>query len=159
MSTTLLSLGCRNAHGILLLYAVYQHLSNLPPKKGWVTYEAMPTIAAYNHTELRPDGRWCVRECCLMELLTRELDTLPQSPGLGPHIMRTPTPPWANGMEVAGLENAGVNVVPEMSAPSGEAPSVPRKAKRIRVQLDRRIELTDDELKVIQCFCLAQSIL
>jgi len=69
---------------------------------------------------------------------------LPQSPRPGPHITRTPTPPWAVGMEEVGLENAA-----ERSAPSGGAPLAPRKPKRIRVQLDRRIELTDDELKVL----------
>ncbi len=75
---------------------------------------------------------------------------LPQSPGLEPHITRTPTPPWAVGMEGAGLENGvAVEEIPERSAPSGEAPLAPRKAKRIRVQLDRRIDLTDDELKVL----------
>lgn len=73
--------------------------------------------------------------------------------------MRTPTPPWAVGMEEPALENtvAGEEI-PERSAPSGEALLVPRKAKRIRVQIDRRIELTDDELKVLQCFCLIHSV-
>jgi hypothetical protein len=75
---------------------------------------------------------------------------LPPSPGLLPHITRTPTPPWAIGMEVAGPESAEAGVVPERSAPGGDAPMAPRKAKRIRVQLDTRIELTDDELKVLQ---------
>lgn len=84
---------------------------------------------------------------------------LPQSPGLGPHIMRTPTPPWAAGMEEAGLEHAAAGEeIPERSAPSGEAPLVPRKTKRIRVQIDRRTELTDDELKVFQCFCRTHSV-
>jgi hypothetical protein len=84
----------------------------------------------------------------------RGIDMLPQNPGLGPHITRTPTPPWAVGMEEAGLENvADGEEIPERSAPSGEAPLAPRKAKRIRVQLDRRIELSDEELKVLQCFC------
>ena len=70
--------------------------------------------------------------------------------GHEPHITRTPTPPWAVGMEEAGLENAAaVEEIPERSAPSGEAPLAPRKAKRIRVQIDRRIDLTDDELKVL----------
>jgi hypothetical protein len=80
-------------------------------------------------------------------------------PGLGPHITRTPTPPWAVGMEEAGLESAAAGEeIPEMAAPSGEAPLVPRKAKRIRVQLDRRIELTDEELKVLQCFHRAHPV-
>lgn len=84
---------------------------------------------------------------------------LPQYPGLGPHMTRTPTPPWAVGMEEAGLENAAAGEeIPEKSAPTGEAPLAPRKAKRIRVQLDRRIELTDEELKVLQCFCHAHSV-
>ncbi len=85
---------------------------------------------------------------------------LPQSPGLGPHLTRTPTPPWADGMEVAGVENAVAGEeVPQRSAPSGEAPLAPRRAKRIRIQLDRRIELTDHELKVLQPFCRAHSVL
>jgi len=84
---------------------------------------------------------------------------LPQSPGLGPHITRTPTPPWAVGMEEAGLDNAAAGEeVPERSAPSGEAPLAPRKAKRVRILLDRRIELTDDELKVLRYFCRAHSV-
>jgi hypothetical protein len=84
---------------------------------------------------------------------------LPQYPDLGPRITRTPTPPWALGMEEARLENASAGEeIPERSAPSGEAPLAPRKAKRIRVQIDRRIELTDDELKVLQCFFRAHSI-
>jgi len=60
-------------------------------------------------------------------------------------------------MEVAGPENrvADADVVNERSAPSGEDPSVPRKAKRVRVRLDTRIELTDEELKVIQYFSRA----
>ena len=62
-------------------------------------------------------------------------------------------------MEVAGPENAADGLVPERSSPSGEAPKAPRKAKRIRVQLDTRIELTDDELKVFQCFCSSNSVL
>lgn len=84
---------------------------------------------------------------------------LPQSPGVGPHMTRTPTPPWAVGMEAPGLENAAAGEeIPEKSGPSGEAPLAPRKAKRIRVQVDRRIELTDDELKVLQCFCRIHSV-
>jgi len=53
-------------------------------------------------------------------------------------------------MEEAGLENAAAGEeIPERPVPSGEAPLAPRKAKRIRVQLDGRIYLTDDELKVL----------
>jgi hypothetical protein len=62
-------------------------------------------------------------------------------------------------MEIAEPENAAAGVVPEKSVPSGKAPTAPRKAKRIRVQLDTRIELTDDELKVLQFFCHAHSVL
>ena len=53
-------------------------------------------------------------------------------------------------MEVAGPESAEADIVPGGSALGGDAPMAPRKAKRIRVQLDTRIELTDDELKVLQ---------
>jgi hypothetical protein len=120
----------------------------------------MLPVTADSYTELRRNGCRCVRECGAVGLLTGVLDTLPLSTGLWPHMTRTPTPPWAIGMEVAEPENdaAGV-VVPERSAPSGKAPMVPRKAKRIRVQLDTRIELTDEELKVLQCFCHAHSVL
>ena len=88
----------------------------------------------------------------------RGVDMLPQSPG-GPHITRTPTPPWVVGLEEARLENAAASEdIPERPAPSGEAPLAPRKTKRVRVQVDRRIELTDDELKVLQCFCRVHSV-
>lgn len=60
-------------------------------------------------------------------------------------------------MEVAGPENVADGLVRERSSPSGETPKAPRKAKRIRVQIDTRIELTDDELKVFQCFCRSNS--
>jgi hypothetical protein len=78
---------------------------------------------------------------------------LPLSPSLWPHTTHTPTPPLAIGMELAEPQNVAAVVVPEQSAPGGKAPMASRKAKRIRVQLDTRIELTDDELKVLQCFC------
>ena len=54
-------------------------------------------------------------------------------------------------MEIAEPEGDVASVVPERSAPSGEGPSAPRKTKRVRVRLDTRIELTDEELKVLQC--------
>ncbi|KAH9954445.1 hypothetical protein BC827DRAFT_1243076 [Russula dissimulans] len=74
-------------------------------------------------------------------------DNLPQSTSLQAYITRSPTPPWATGMEVTGPGNAGIGEVREKSALGGEAPSVPRKTKRIRLQLDTRIDLTDQELK------------
>jgi hypothetical protein len=93
------------------------------------------------------------------ETAHRGIDILPQSPRLGPQVTRTPTPPWATSTEVAGPENrvADADIVNEneRSAPSGDDPSVPRKAKRVRVRLDTRIELTDEELKVPQCFSRA----
>ena len=88
----------------------------------------------------------------------RRVKMLSQFPDLDPHITRTPTPPWAVGMEEAGLGNAAAGEeIPERSAPSGEA-LAPRKTKRFRVQVDKRIELTDDELKVLQCFCRVHSV-
>jgi meiotic recombination protein REC8 len=53
------------------------------------------------------------------------------------------------GMEVDGRENDVDHVVTERPAPSGEGPWASRKAKRVRVRLDTRTELTDDELKVL----------
>ena len=41
------------------------------------------------------------------------------------------------------------DVVSERPGPSGEGPWASRKAKRVRVRLDTRIELTDEELKVL----------
>jgi hypothetical protein len=87
------------------------------------------------------------------EATYRGLDMLPQSPQLQPRVVRTPTPPWGpTDMEVAEPEDNVVGVVTERSAPSGEGRSAPRKAKRVRVRLDTRIELTDEELKVLHCF-------
>ncbi|KAI0296187.1 Rec8 like protein-domain-containing protein, partial [Russula brevipes] len=74
-------------------------------------------------------------------------DTLPQSPGDQPHVLRTPTPPWAFDTEVDGPGNGITGIVTERTVPSGEAMSVPRKTKRVRVQVDTRIELTNEELK------------
>ncbi|KAI0257126.1 hypothetical protein BJV78DRAFT_1277705 [Lactifluus subvellereus] len=74
---------------------------------------------------------------------TMTADILPQSPSLWPHVTRTPTPPWAINTEVFRAENA----LAELSVPSGEAGPVPRKTKRLRIQLDARIELTDEELR------------
>ncbi|KAI9512602.1 Rec8 like protein-domain-containing protein, partial [Russula earlei] len=73
--------------------------------------------------------------------------TLPHSPSLQPQIMRSPTPPWAMGMEVADPRSLVVDEAREKSVPMGKAQSAPRKSKRIRLQFDRRIELTDEELK------------
>ena len=49
---------------------MYRHLSNLPLKKGWVTYEVMPLATAHSHTELRRSSSRYVRECDAVELLT-----------------------------------------------------------------------------------------
>jgi hypothetical protein len=76
------------------------------------------------------------------------LDILSQSPSVWPHIIRTPTPPWAINTEVSGAKNA----LAELPVPRGEAGLVPRKTKRVRVQIDARIELTDEELRVLQLF-------
>jgi len=74
---------------------------------------------------------------------------MPLSPRLQPQAARTPAPPWAMSMEVAGRENGVAHVVTERPVPSGEGPWASRKAKRVRVRLDTRIELTDEELKVL----------
>lgn len=52
-------------------------------------------------------------------------------------------------IEVAGRENGVADVVTEGPVPSGEGPWASRKTKRVRVRLDARIELTDEELKVL----------
>ena len=49
---------------------MHWHLSNLPPKKGWVTYEVVPLVTAHGHTGLRRNGCRCVRECGDVGLLT-----------------------------------------------------------------------------------------
>jgi hypothetical protein len=89
--------------------------------------------------------------CC--RTAHRGLDTLLQSPGVQPHVLRTPTPPWAFDTEVDGPGNGMTGIVTERTVPSGEALSVPRKTKRVRVQLDTRIELTNEELKVFHLLC------
>ena len=89
---------------------------------------------------------------CQRENAHRDLDILPLSPHLHPQVIRTPTPPWAMSMEVAGRENGVADVANERPAPSGEGPWASRKPKRVRVRLDTRIELTDEELKVLSCF-------
>jgi hypothetical protein len=53
--------------------------------------------------------------------------------------------------EVPGADHAPVEL-PAKRAVRIEAELMPRKIKRVRVQLDARIELTDDELKVHK-FC------
>ena len=93
------------------------------------------------------------RNHCHRTAVYRGLGMLPQSPQLQPRVTRTPTPPWGPmGMGVDEPEGGVADVVKERSAPSGERPSAPRKAKRVRVRLDTRTELTDEELKVNQCF-------
>ena len=71
----------------------------------------------------------------------------PQSPGLRSPLALTPTPPWVTSGD-AGLRNAAVEGTAEQPISSGEVESVPKKIKRARLQVDARIELTDEELKV-----------
>ena len=52
-------------------------------------------------------------------------------------------------MEVAGREDGMADVVSARPGSRGEGPWASRKAKRVRVRLDTRIELTDEELKVL----------
>jgi hypothetical protein len=72
----------------------------------------------------------------------------PQSPGLRSPMALTPTPPWVTSGDEVGLGNAVVELMEEQHISSGEAEPVPKKIKRVRLQLDARIELTDEELKV-----------
>jgi hypothetical protein len=136
---------------------MYLPLRHRPQKKGCVTREAYHQLrltSIQNFDVMTTGNCLNVRH---RETAHRGIDILPQSPRLGPQVTRTPTPPWATSMEVAGPKNrvADADIVNERSAPSGEDPSVPRKAKRVRVRLDTRIELTDEELKVPQCFSRA----
>ena len=68
----------------------------------------------------------------------------PQPPGLRSPMALTPTPPWVTNGDRVGLGN----VAAEQPLSSGEAEPVPKKIKRVRLQVDARIELTDEELKV-----------
>ncbi|KAI0052884.1 hypothetical protein FA95DRAFT_1553180 [Auriscalpium vulgare] len=76
---------------------------------------------------------------------TQESDNnLPQS-----QMARTPTPPWAVEQDVAIPEDALAPApvdTDDVPAPTEIVPA-PRKAKRVRLLLDARTELTDDELK------------
>lgn len=74
----------------------------------------------------------------------------PLSPGLRSPMALTPTPPWVASGDVAGLGNAAVELTAENPISSGEAEPVPKRIKRVRLQLDARTELTDEELKVHQ---------
>ncbi len=73
----------------------------------------------------------------------------PQSPGLRFPMALTPTPPWVISGDAAGpAGNTAVEWTAEEPIPGGEAEPVPKKIKRVRLQLDARTELTDEELKV-----------
>ncbi|KAH9065734.1 Rec8 like protein-domain-containing protein [Lactarius vividus] len=71
----------------------------------------------------------------------------PQSPGRRSPMVLTPTPPWATNGDVAGLGDTAVERTAEEPIPGGEVEPVPKKIKRVRLQLDARTELTDEELK------------
>lgn len=70
----------------------------------------------------------------------------PQPPGLRSPMALTPTPPWVTNGDRVGLGNVAAEQQQPLS--SGEAEPVPKKIKRVRLQVDARIELTDEELKV-----------
>ena len=74
----------------------------------------------------------------------------PLSPGLRAPMALTPTPPWVASGEVAELGNAAVELTAEDPIFSGKAEPVAKRIKRVRLQLDARTELTDEELKVHQ---------
>ncbi|KAH9004008.1 Rec8 like protein-domain-containing protein [Lactarius hatsudake] len=77
-----------------------------------------------------------------------QLEILPQSPGLRSPMVLTPTPPWATNGDVAGLGDTAVEWAAEEPIPGGDqVEPVPKKIKRVRLQLDARTELTDEELK------------
>jgi hypothetical protein len=82
------------------------------------------------------------------------ISEVPQlSPGLRSPMAFTPTPPWAASGDAAGLENAGVEQTVENPISNGEAEPAPKRIKRVRLQLDARTELTDEELKVRKFCC------
>ena len=85
-------------------------------------------------------------------------EMLPQSPGLRSPMALTPTPPWVTSGDVAELGNAAVELTTEKPISSDEAETVPKKIKRIRLQLDARIELTDEELKVHSFPCFVHGV-
>ena len=70
------------------------------------------------------------------------------SPGLRSPIALTPTPPWVASGDIAGLGNEAVVQTAENPISDGLAEPVPKRIKRVRLQLDARTELTDEELKV-----------
>ena len=72
----------------------------------------------------------------------------PPYPALRSPMALTPTPPWVTSGDGAGLGNAAVELTAEQPISGGEAEPVPKKIRRVRLQLDARIELTDEELKV-----------
>ncbi|KAF8274080.1 Rec8 like protein-domain-containing protein [Lactarius quietus] len=111
------------------------------------------------YTLIRPMWTWtlCRRitwrllsRCRPLERTTyRDLDRLPPVfPGLRSPVALTPTPPWVTSGDVAGLETAApVELIAEKPISDDEAEPVPKKIKRVRLQLDVRTELTDAELK------------
>lgn len=80
------------------------------------------------------------------------------SPGLRSPVALTPTPPWVASGDVAGLGNDAVEQTAENPISSGEAEPVPKRIKRVRLQLDARTELTDEELKVRKFSCYSPRV-
>ena len=70
------------------------------------------------------------------------------SPGRRSPIALTPTPPWVASGDVAGLGNEAVVL----------AEPVPKRIKRVRLQLDARTELTDEELRVRKFSCYSPRV-
>ena len=80
------------------------------------------------------------------------------SPGLRSPIALTPTPPWVASGDVAGLGNEAVVQTGENPIYSGLAEPVPKRIKRVRLQLDARTELTDEELRVRKFSCYSPRV-
>jgi hypothetical protein len=85
-------------------------------------------------------------------------EVLQLSPGLRSPMALTPTPPWVASGNVAGLENEAVEQAAENPLSGGEAEPAPKKIKRVRLQLDARIELTNEELKVSKFSCYSPQV-
>jgi hypothetical protein len=94
---------------------------------------------------------WATMGCSFLS------EVLQLSPGLRSPMALTPTPPWVASGNVAGLENEAVEQAAENPLSGGEAEPAPKKIKRVRLQLDARIELTNEELKVSKFSCYGPS--
>ncbi len=80
-----------------------------------------------------------------------------RSPNRRSPMVLTPTPPWATTSgDVAGFGNSNAKEgIVAKPISGGNAESMPKKFKRVRLQLDARTELTDEELKACTFSCFS----